>query len=340
MASNKITSFRGLRSGTTKEIISIGFVGDFSSRHFRPHLKWWGLESSVYSRAADVIVYSYDTGPPFEDLENRGTPVVVVDESNTPSLSADLVRLLRRPEVHVCFRKYGFRDPKSYFRRCQYYEGVYESAMLHSPPDHFPIIDDDPMGNAIRKVRVSLPACDLEEELAGWVPYRERSIDVLCIGEHHNDQTAELRRRLSDFPGTVKWLNCPTEYQDLIPIMSDAKLVVSTGTPSPVDLCATVSGCVHIKPECSNVYATLDVYRASRLCIRYCDPLFAELSDTVSAIYANLGVYEQEARTNSLSLLARQDAELWAIDFRDACVSAASGLHRLGDHTDPLPMGR
>ena len=356
MSMNKITSSQGLHSGPSKREISIGFVGEFVGHHLRGGPRWWGLRSASLPLTADVIIYAYGTHPPFDTLDNRGTPVIVIDESNSPSISVDLLHLLQRPEVRLCFRKYGFRDVQAYFRCDDYYTEVYHQASKYaSPPDHFPLHDDDPLGNAIRKIRVSFPACTSLPVGDASLTFIERGTDMLFVEESANPQVEEVRNMWADFIPTLptrghydsgfyrprkEWISEFSSYEELLPLFADTIVFISGGLPSPLDLCAVLSGCIVIKPECSNVYSAQDIYDPIKGCIQYCDVTLTELPSIVSYIFDNLDEYEERTR-NSLELFDMDAAEeAWESEFRGACVSVAEGGCRLGDVVSALPLGK
>ena len=342
MGMNKVVSFQSPLSGAPRSSISVGFIGKFASSVFQPCREWAGLEVSPSPKTADVIVYSFGSSPSFHELDNRGTPVIVVDEGDSPGVSPELLRLLRCPEVRLCFRKYGFRDPQAYFRCDDYYEEVYRRAAHHdAAPDHFSIHDDDPLGNAIRKIRVSLPVCDELPDMSDLSLFGDRGIDILFIESHENDQMNALRGQWEGLPGAVKrWITGFTFQQNFMPWFEGSKIFVSDGLPSSLDLCAFLNGCVVIKPECSNVHSSLDIYDPTKLCVWNCDATFKELPDIISYVLNNISECEERVR-ESRSLLLDECAETsWAMEFREVCMRAAHGDSRLGDIVSALPLGK
>lgn len=364
MSKNKITSSQGLHSGPSKFKVSIGRVGQFSNRYLKGGPRWWGLEYADIPLAADVVIYAYGSQPSFDELDNRGTPVIVVDEGHSPSISADLLSLLQRPEVRLCFRHYGFRDAQAYFRRDNYYTDVFRQASdLAAPPDHFPIHDDDPLGNAIRKVRVSLPVCASLSTRDASCPFHTREIDVLFVEEPNNPQVEVLRSMWGDLIPTLptgtafrsdgpnrshvgfyrphkQWVSEFSGYEELLSLFADTIVFVSSGLPSPLDLCAVLSGCIVIKPECSNVYSAQDIYDSTKGCVNYCDVTLTELPAILSCIFDNLDSYEERIKENLTLFDVDAEEGLWASEFRSACVSVAEGSYRLGDVISALPLGK
>lgn len=342
MGMNKVTSFQSPLSGISRPKISVGFIGEFAGTALQPSLEWWGVRVSPSPRAADVVVYSFGSSTPFHALGNRGTPVIVVDEGNSPGISPELLRLLRRPEVRLCFRRYGFRDPQAYFRCDDYYEEVYQqAARYNSAPDHFSIYADNPLGNAIRKTRVSLPVCDELPKTSDFPAVSSRDIDVLFIESCENAQVNALRDQWEGLPGNGKrWVKGSLPRQDFMSWFEGSKIFVSAGPPSPLDLCAFLSGCVVVKPECSNVYASLDIYDPMKLCIWHCDATFKELPSIISYVLNNINECEGRVQESRAMLLDEYEDISWAAEFREACVRVARGDSRLGDVTSALPLGK
>lgn len=342
MGMNKVVSFQSPRSGILKSSISIGLIGKFTSDVFQPCREWRGLQVLPSPKAADVIVYSFGSSPPFHELDNRGTPVIVVDEGDSPGISTELFRLLRRPEVRLCFRKYGFRDPQAYFRCGEYYEEVHRRAARYdTAPDHFSIHDDDPLGNIVRKIRVSLPVCDELPDMSDLPSFGDRGIDVLFIESCESDQINALRDQWEGLPGGAKrWVKGFPPQKNFMSWLGDSKIFVSGGLPSPLDFCAFLSGCVVIKPECSNVYSLPDIYDPTKLCVWHCDATFEELPAIISYVLDNLSECEERVRESRSLLLDGCEEVSWASEFREICVRVARGDSRLGDVISALPLGK
>jgi hypothetical protein len=262
-------------------------------------------------------------------------PVVLVDESDSPCISSQLLRDVSRPEVRLCLRKYGFRDTASYFRCDNYYEEVYHQLSAHdSPPDHFPVHDDDPVGDVIRKIRVCVPViCEkIPEEAPALV---DRRIDVLFVENCDDERTECLRRRWISLPGLRKAWVREGEYDlsELLDIFRDTRVFVSSNTFSRYDFYAAASGCVVIKPECSNVRSLVDIFDPSKLCVWYCDANFKELPSMMSYVLKHLDVWCCEGPS-----LFNNTVERWASSFQEACRDVVSERYPVGDVCNPLPL--
>jgi hypothetical protein len=303
---NKVVSVRSPRSGTSSRNIELGFFGHLAG------LSLFELESFIRAEnplTADILVCSV-AGAPEALSENRGTPVIIVDESDAPAISSQLLSLLRHPEVKVCLRKYGYRDTASYFRGSDYYERASERGRIQDlPPDHFPVYDDDPVGNAIRKIQVKLPTLDLDD----------------C-------QTPTDRLALSARPQDVVYLS--ELSGDVTESFRNTRVVVSTTTFSELDFLAVLHGCVLVKPECSNVYSLVDIYDPMKRYTQFCDIALKDLTAVVDYVLQNI----EEYGVDSLSLFTCWTTERWKAQLRKTCKSVRLGKSRLGDTVCVTPM--
>ena len=340
-----------VRSGEATRSISLGFLGDFSDIDFHPSFyEGFGLDRLIeLPLTADVLVYAYGSSRPLEEFEARGTPVVVVDEGNSPSVSPDLVDLLSRPEVRACFRRYGFRDTASYFRNVDYYEEAYRIADVYdSPPDHFPVYVDDPIGNAVRKIQVCLPiGGDVLPEFVGnlqgcTASLAERARDVLVVEGESNPRTELLSRLWGGLPVDDKlWfvvddVGSP-EMASIVDLMRGSRIFLSDGFFSVYDFYAVSCGCVVIKPECSNVVASIDIFDPLKSYIRYCDIGFKDLFPVVSEVLRDIESH-RESNLDITRLFSAADAHSWGFHLRKTCQDVLDGRSRLGDVSSPLPL--
>ena len=370
----KITSLRRASSGACNllsdtdrgasfpDAVSLGCLGDFVDHHFfeftqlhtdrePPFYNSLGFNKLFEAKlSADIFIYAYGSQQELDEFNNRGTPVIVVDEGNSPCISPELLALLNRPEVRLCFRKYGFRDPAAYFRGGDYYRDAYAAAVTHdTPPEHFPIYDDDPMGNAIRKIQVCFPVVgDVAPFYLGGLgrdvsPLESRDTDVLFVNMPEDPRTEGLERIWEDVPGDHKvWL----DYKDIYPLhieaaivaqMRAARIFISTGLFTRYDFYAVLCGCVVVKPECSNVRSHIDIFDPLKSYIQYCDVGFKDLLPILSYILGDIGEY-QTPTADIMELFGSSPTHDWAAHLRRMCQDILNGRSRLGDVKDPLPL--
>jgi hypothetical protein len=332
----------------------VGLLGDFKDVDFHPSFyRGFGLERLTASvLTADVLLYAYGSRRSLEDYGARGTPVIVIDEGNSPCISPDLLALLQRPEVRLCFRRYGFRDTASYFRAEDYYEEAHRFSVAYdSPPDHFPVCVDDPMGNAVRKIQVRLPVIGNvgSEWPNGWSKFTvdtmpdistvsQRRNDILFIEEGNSPRTKLLRDLWEDLPAKIKyWTTSDDSLEDVIKLMQESKIFLSAGLFSSYDFYAISCGCVVVKPECSNVFASIDIFDPLKSYIRYCDIGFKDLFPVVSAVLGDIGAH-REGNSYIVSLFNAVTSRSWGSHLRKMCQDMLCGRSRLGDVSSSLPL--
>ena len=340
-----------VRLGGAARPISAGFLGDFCDIDFHPSFyAGFGIERlTELPLTADVLVYAYGSSCPLEEFGARGTPVIVIDEGSSPSISPELLDLLRRPEVRVCFRRYGFRDTASYFRASNYYEEAYRVADTYdSPPDHFPVRTNDPLGNAIRKIQVCLPlGGDVVPEFVGNLrggisALSSRPLDVLFVEGPHNPRVDTLSHLWGDLPvGEKLWFTADEaaayDIADIIGLMRDSRVFISDGSFSIYDFYAVSCGCAVIKPECSNVTASIDIFDPLKSYIRYCDIGFKDLFPVISAVLGNIREH-RESNSDITALFSAAGVHSWGFHLRKTCQDVLGGRSRLGDVSSSLPL--
>ena len=294
----KIISTRRLKSGTCNTFeFELAKCGEF--HRFCP---FKSLEVNCEDpRRADLIICSL-TGAKEFLADNKGTPVIIVDSYPDPSISQDLVDIVRRPEVKVCLRKWGFRDPASYYRGSSYYDSVADLASSGMVPDPFPVFTDEPVGNVVRKIRTLLPPSQLLQSTYDVPSWEDR--DLEWVGQ------VEARS-----------------------VFERSKVVISTRHFPSTDFLALASGCVLIKPESSNVRGYCDIYSAQNRHVLHCSHTFDKLGD-----YVQEALCRPPSQEDVKSYQEMQLASKWEGEFNRLCMDILHGKERLGDITKVTPL--
>ena len=357
----KIISTRRLKSGTfNSPDIEIDKRGEF--HEFCP---FKGFDSRREdAQDADLIVCSLRGA---SDLlaDNKGTPVVLVDSFPDPSITQSLVDVVRRPEVKVCLRKWGFRDPASYYRGSSYYENVSALAAVGLSPDPFPVFTDEPIGNVVRKIKTLLPPSPLLDATYGVPRWESREFDicfplvgdsdywveryieemnslssrfatyVLSTSIHSNDIKRVYPDTRGTFDNTFKMSRdyCWEYFHDVNRRFQASKVVVSTQHFLYTDFLALANGCVLVKPESSNVSGSCDIFFPGNPHVLYCDHMFTGLPAYVQEALRREPSPEAVRSYQEMCLVSR-----WDHSFYRLCTDIVRGRERFGDITKVTPL--
>jgi len=358
----KILSTHRLKSGTFNTFeFNLAKQGEFHV--FCPFQSVPTTSEDLYG--ADLIVCALRGAKEFLS-DNKGTPVIVVDPYPDPSISRDLVSVVKRPEVKACLRKWGFRDPASYYRVSPYYDSVSDLASFGASPDPFPVFTDEPTGNVVRKIRTLLPPCPLMDATFDVPSWEDREFEVCAPtiddlaywAEVYLDKVGALQGRFKVAPSPyttyhaddIKRVYPNTRgtmtsefkvdetffwgfFNEVRDLCRRSKVVISNPHFLYLDFLALVNGCVLVKPECSNVLGYCDIYSSRNPSVLHC-----------SHMYDNLVEYVEEAlRRPPLpeDVKACQETLVWnnwTADFQNLCEDILCGRERLGDIRKVTPL--
>jgi len=294
------------------------------------------------------------------------TPVILFDSYDVTHLAMPIIQEAAKPEVKAYLRSHSFRETSSYFRQTEggsYYNHVLSNSINKLAPDAVPRIEDNLLGDAIKKIVVRNPVLSfmtphhVEFVTGSYAPLEERRIDVLLNEWDVMDRQLSLLetkklgfdvRVFGDlFPGGV--CNNQTyglHYLLYLTTLANTKILISPWRQSgfsPIDFEALLCGTIVIKPECSNTRTWLDIYDPVAGYIQYCSPAFDDLRDMVLYILKNLEEYSgkvEEARNLLWKHYGHPERAIgaWIHDFRSLCDKILAGDTRnLGDVKSPLP---
>lgn len=276
------------------------------------------------------------------ELEFADTPVILDSSSDYPYLSYEVLTLLSLPNVRNYIHGVSFRDLSVNRRRFignEYYAHVYRQREVYSSgPDTRNSRPEIP-AEIIQKLcpLIRPPSKPFTDDVFEYIhrrikPLKNRTVDISFSGRVSyganetfsvpTSQRKRLRNLWETLPGDnkfflgyddalgkrsqgkpIKSFSYPYEYVDLL---LDTKVVISPWGFSAWcirDFEALACGCILIKPECSNLLVSPDIYNPASNLIVWCDILFEKLSDQLAYCYSHLDELQDRANAGRKVIL-------------------------------------
>ncbi len=272
------------------------------------------------------------------ELEFQNTPVLVDSSSDYPYLTPELLSILALPNVRHYVHGVAYRDMAVHRRRMignEYHAHVYQNRVVYNTgPDtrpNRPELAPEILAKVAPLIRP--PTQPFTDEVFEYIkrnikPLKDRSLDISFSGRVTYSKSVNYsvptlqRRKLKkiwhSLPGKnkfflgyddghgktcdgkpIKPLDYPYEY---LSKLLDTKVVISPWGFSAWcirDLEALACGCIVIKPECSSVVISPDIYNPAANLVLWCDIQFEGLGDQLTYCYSHLDELQERADRGS-----------------------------------------